>query len=155
MDVDGAPLVRIVGKDATLWIRLTVCGVTRLGVGSVSAQAFERDKQLIGDAIRNAAMRFGVALDLWSKEELSDPGEQSIPVQRPQAKTAPDLKPGWDNLDEQLAEHLDIAARIKARPDHLRETPRQFKLDHGWPLPADKWIALDQLVAEIEAQVST
>lgn len=25
---------------------------------------------LLDDALRNAAMRFGVALDLWSKEEL-------------------------------------------------------------------------------------
>ena len=43
----------------------TVCGVTRIGVGDGKSM-----KELIGDAIRNAAMRFGVALDLWSKEEL-------------------------------------------------------------------------------------
>lgn len=48
-----------------LWIRLTVAGVTRIGVGDGSSM-----KERIGDAIRNAAMRFGVALDLWSKEEL-------------------------------------------------------------------------------------
>jgi hypothetical protein len=48
-----------------LWIRLTVCGVTRIGVGDGMSM-----KERIGDAIRNAAMRFGVALDLWSKEEL-------------------------------------------------------------------------------------
>lgn len=49
-----------------LWIRLTVCGVTRYGVGDGSSI-----KEAIGDAIRNAAMRFGVALDLWAKEDLS------------------------------------------------------------------------------------
>lgn len=48
-----------------LWIRLTVCGVTRYGYGDGSSV-----KECIGDAIRNAAMRFGVALDLWSKDEL-------------------------------------------------------------------------------------
>lgn len=48
-----------------LWIRLTVCGVTRYGVGDGATV-----KECIGDAIRNAAMRFGVALDLWGKEEL-------------------------------------------------------------------------------------
>lgn len=48
-----------------LWIKLTVCGVTRIGVGDGNSA-----KELIGDAIRNAAMRFGVALDLWSKDEL-------------------------------------------------------------------------------------
>jgi hypothetical protein len=69
---DGGPLVRNDGNNAVLWIRLTVCGVTRLGVGIVGAGAFELDKQLISDAIRNAAMRFGVALDLWSKEALHE-----------------------------------------------------------------------------------
>lgn len=51
-----------------LWIKLTVCGVTRYGYGDGPDP-----KQCISDAIRNAAMRFGVALDLWSKEELPAP----------------------------------------------------------------------------------
>jgi hypothetical protein len=59
------------GKPVGLWIRLTVCGVTRMGYGSVDAGAFDAEKQLIGDALRNAAMRFGVALELWSKSERS------------------------------------------------------------------------------------
>jgi hypothetical protein len=67
---DGRPLVTIRGSNVIMWIRLTVCSVTRIGCGTVKADAFDAEKQLIGDAIRNAAMRFGVALDLWSKEEL-------------------------------------------------------------------------------------
>ena len=67
---DGGPLVRITGTDAELWIRLTVCGVTRIGVGTAPAKSFELSKQLVSDAIRNAAMRFGVALDLWAREDL-------------------------------------------------------------------------------------
>lgn len=54
-------------RDAGLWIHLTVCGVTRPGVGDGKSA-----KECIGDAIRNAAMRFGVALDLWAKEDLHD-----------------------------------------------------------------------------------
>src|SRR5690606_32615245 len=42
-----------------------ICGVTRIGVGDGKSA-----KECIGDAIRNAAMRFGVALDLWAKEAL-------------------------------------------------------------------------------------
>ncbi len=68
---DGRPLIIVRGSEASMWIRLTVAGVTRIGVGSVKSDGFDVEKQLIGDAIRNAAMRFGVALDLWSKEELS------------------------------------------------------------------------------------
>jgi hypothetical protein len=58
------------GFPIGLWIKLTVCGVTRYGFGSCEANKFDPIKELIGDAIRNAAMRFGVALDLWTKEEL-------------------------------------------------------------------------------------
>ena len=61
-DAMGLPMEDRAGN---LWIRLTVCGVTRIGVGDGKTA-----KEKIGDALRNAAMRFGVALDLWSKEEL-------------------------------------------------------------------------------------
>lgn len=76
---EGLPLIR----DGQLWIRLTVCGVTRPGVGDGSS-----DKERIGDAIRNAAMRFGVALDLWAKEDLSAVHD---PEARPVAEAKRDL----------------------------------------------------------------
>jgi len=76
------------GNPVGLWIKLTIAGVTRLGFGSVVAGAFDAEKQLIGDAIRNAAMRFGVALDLWSKSDLHDqkanPPAQLPPVDVPE-----------------------------------------------------------------------
>lgn len=52
-------------EEGNLWIRLTVCGVTRPGCGDGRNM-----KERIGDAIRNASMRYGVALSLWSKDEL-------------------------------------------------------------------------------------
>lgn len=59
-----------------LWIYLTVCGVTRPGYGNAASKQFgdpgNREKEIIGDALRNAAMRFGAALDLWHKGELHD-----------------------------------------------------------------------------------
>jgi hypothetical protein len=64
LDAMGLPAY---DQKGGLWIRLTVAGVTRLGYGDGPDP-----KQRIGDAIRNAAMRFGVALDLWSKEEVSN-----------------------------------------------------------------------------------
>lgn len=48
-----------------LWIMLTIGGVTRPGFGN--AENGKGAKEAIGDALRNAAMRFGVALDLWAK----------------------------------------------------------------------------------------
>jgi 5'-3' exonuclease len=67
---NGLPLFDQTGG---LWIRLTVCGVTRFGYGHAPSKTFQepgaREKEIIGDALRNAAMRFGAALDLWHKGE--------------------------------------------------------------------------------------
>jgi hypothetical protein len=65
MGVDPTTGLPVVDSKGNLWIRLTICGVTRIGVGDGKSA-----KECIGDAIRNAAMRFGVALDLWAKEDL-------------------------------------------------------------------------------------
>lgn len=55
----------------SMWIALTVAGVTRYGFGSVEGKTGgDAVKEVIGDAIRNAAMRFGVALNLWAKSDL-------------------------------------------------------------------------------------
>ena len=82
-DTDGLPLfVGDPDHPRGLWIKLTVGGITRLGFGSVGAGAFDAEKQLIGDAIRNAAMRFGVALDLWRKEEPPDTTDDQPPSTR-------------------------------------------------------------------------
>jgi len=54
-----------------MWIRLTVCGVTRYGFGDAQGKTGgDAIKEIIGDALRNAAMRFGAALDLWHKGDL-------------------------------------------------------------------------------------
>jgi hypothetical protein len=56
-------------ENGGLWIKLTVCGVTRYGYGEPQGRdKFDAKKGAIGNAIRNASMRFGVALDLWAKE---------------------------------------------------------------------------------------
>lgn len=74
------------GAPIGLWIKLTVGGITRFGFGSCEANKFDPVKELIGDALRNAAMRFGVALDLWSKEELEvakQDSPEATPVSTP------------------------------------------------------------------------
>lgn len=62
-----------IDEHGGLWIRLTVAGVTRLGYGDAGGKKGPNAiKEAIGDAIRNAAMRFGVALDLWAKEDIAN-----------------------------------------------------------------------------------
>jgi hypothetical protein len=73
---DGLPVMDGFGG---MWIKLTVCGVTRMGYGHAGdKQGGDAIKEVIGDALRNAAMRFGAALDLWHKGDLH--GEEQEPV---------------------------------------------------------------------------
>lgn len=68
MDERGMP---VLDQTGGMWIKLTVCGVTRLGYGDADGKTGGNAvKERIGDALRNAAMRFGAALDLWHKGEL-------------------------------------------------------------------------------------
>lgn len=61
-----------------MWIKLTVCGVTRLGYGHPDGKTGgDAVKETIGDALRNAAMRFGAALDLWHKGDLHKHGDEA------------------------------------------------------------------------------
>lgn len=66
---EGLPALDPFGRG--LWIKLTVCGVSRYGYGAADGKSGgDAMKEMIGDALRNAAMRFGAALDLWHKGDL-------------------------------------------------------------------------------------
>lgn len=68
ISTEGVP---VRDKYGGMWIKLTVCGVTRLGYGHAGDKTGgDAIKEIIGDALRNAAMRFGAALELWHKGDL-------------------------------------------------------------------------------------
>jgi hypothetical protein len=78
LDANGLPAI---DRDGGLWIKLTVCGVTRLGYGDAQGKTGgDAMKERIGDALRNAAMRFGAALDLWHKGVLHMETEDDAPA---------------------------------------------------------------------------
>lgn len=83
-------------KLGGLWIKLTVLGVTRIGYGDATGKVGgDAIKELIGDALRNAAMRFGCALELWHKGELhapeaTDDAAQNLP--EPQRESISDTR---------------------------------------------------------------
>ena len=63
-----------------LWIRLTVAGMARFGYGDAAGKhGPSATKEAIGDALRNAAMRFGAALELWHKGDWES--DTFIPAQ--------------------------------------------------------------------------
>jgi len=67
-DENGLPAI---DRDGGLWIRLTVAGMTRIGYGDAPGKmGGDAMKERIGDALRNAGIRFGAALDLWHKGDL-------------------------------------------------------------------------------------
>ena len=69
-DSDGLPKF---DENGGLWIKLTVCGVTRYGYGEPATRdKYDQKKSCIGNALRNAAMRYAEALDLWAKESLAE-----------------------------------------------------------------------------------
>lgn len=65
----GQPIFR----DGGLWIRVTVLGVTRIGFGDAQDKTGPNAiKEIIGDGIRNAGLRFGIATYLWNKSEAAE-----------------------------------------------------------------------------------
>lgn len=114
-------------RPVGLWMTLTVAGVTRLGMGTCERGQVDAEKVLIGDALRNAAMRFGVALDLWVRGHADDAEAQTTGRTRPQAEP--------DTGDKSISDKVfhELAGRISALPEPQREAIADTWLDLGLP----------------------
>ena len=123
-DERGMP---ILDQNGGLWITLTIQGVTRKGYGDAQANGSNKSqgdliKEAIGDAIRNAAMRFGVALELWHKGEFAkdddinddEPEPKQEKPQYPQDRFDEKLK-GWEGLISEGVTPQTIINQIAAR----------------------------------------
>lgn len=153
---DGLP-----GFDASggLWIKLTVCGVTRLGYGHAATSQYKevgsREKEVIGDALRNAAMRFGAALDLWHKGELHVEHEEEKEVPKEKRETPAEIPINKENPKCKLCgsimliskngqhyycenwrdgrDHKTIKITSKSKEKMVEEIPPE--LDHNYDIP--------------------
>lgn len=110
VDADGVPIIR----GGSMWIKLTVCGVTRIGVGDAGGKyGTNATKEIVGDAIRNAAMRFGCGLEMWFEQDGDE--YDSPPPVKPSERTESDSKapfkiivrPNATKAQKRLAEALD------------------------------------------------
>lgn len=135
-DERGLPLLDETGG---LWIKLTVCGVTRWGYGDAGTKkGGDAMKERIGDALRNAGMRFGAALDLWHKGDLhgDDTPEEPVPEQDTSHKArAGRIATGVKNGDTEAA-----ASAMSGWPEAtlngvwaLLDAATQYKLTAAWP----------------------
>jgi hypothetical protein len=105
-DANGLPAYRVENGMAHMAGWLTILGVRRLGVGSVMHNKPDLLKELISDFIRNASMRFGVCLSLWTKQEWDDVSYTS---------STPSTKPAIALKDATIS----ISKASSARPDPL------------------------------------
>lgn len=148
---DGLP---VRDREGGLWIRLTVAGVTRLGYGDADGKAGPSAvKEAIGDALRNGAMRFGVALDLWHKDgELhqdtddpapAQPTEQPRPASRSQQprngaqngpQTPTDPAPAASAADMVKAARGRLGAAAEENRWDLTRVANLYKAQNGHPI---------------------
>ena len=106
---NGAPAL---DQSGGMWIKLTVCGVTRLGYGHADGKSGgDAIKEVIGDALRNAAMRFGAALDLWHKGDLH--GDDEAPIVAGPAEMACDSLTNAASLEQLSAIWRDLPRAVK------------------------------------------
>lgn len=146
------------GSPVGMWIKLTVGGVTRLGYGSVPSGQPDAVKVLIGDALRNAAMRFGVALDLWAKGDRADPtaenatasagkaarrsGGQSAADAFENATPAPPRQSGRPQPAPPSPEATDADAQVFADRAHKARAADEIEAIHREAREAGKVAAL-------------
>ncbi len=149
------------GKDGRLHVEgveiaLTVCGVTRVEAGGPQRQdGFANEiKNAYSDALKRAAMRFGVALTIWESsveaqydEDVNPDYEPPAPAPR-QTPQEPQNAAETTTIQERtIAEAWDMASEAQPYPavvNHLR----QLQADAS----PDQWTAIKRALAAIKAK---
>lgn len=103
VDEHGLP---IFDRNNGLWIFITILDVTRPAYGDAEGKSGgDAIKAAISDAIKNGAMRFGVGLDLWSKEDLA-------PAEMPPVEVPAVAPPAPDNTTDETIDWLAVPASV-------------------------------------------
>lgn len=124
-------------KYGGLWIRLTIAGVTRLGYGDAGTKTGGNAvKEAIGDALRNAAMRFGVGLDLWGAkfkdpDDDQDQDDDAPPLAPPAQEAPPKVRPLSQQEVDELYRKLTTATSMNELEPVIQEA-------------RDKWLAVPE-----------
>ena len=138
----GGPMIHKQGNRLVMWGYLTVCDVRRLCVGTCEDRKGDPEKELIGDLLRNGAMRFGIGTKLWSKAVDADPAGSG-------AAGGYDRTPPRDDPIEALM------ARLKAVDDMQKMDLKVLAAENGKKLTASAFAAdpvwADLVAAHLEA----
>jgi hypothetical protein len=141
LDEAGLPARTKVGNMVQAGFWMTLLGHRRYCVGSVEDRKADQAKELVSDAIRNGAMRYGVALSLWTKNEWEDLTHTPAPAPAPKQATKPVVKPvsketvikfieacSNENLDhDKVADHAGVDLAGPINTDDLSKLRESFK----------------------------
>jgi hypothetical protein len=123
--------IRQIGDIMTVTVAITIDGITREGVGTGVANTELGIKKAEHDALKRAAVKFGIARELYRKESDVIEREGAIPVQQkaeyptnPVAKSLSDLVSA-----KQLGMIRAIAREIGIDPDEECNTAMQCRTD--------------------------
>lgn len=157
---DGRPAINVVNGMAVMWGKLTVLGQSRLGVGSARHDKPDLDKELIGDFLRNAAMRFGISLSLWSKSEWEE--QQAAPRKAAEPKPVSQdfvakfreacVKKGVDADEVAAAAGVNLAEITDADAPKLRDAFKQADQKPVDPVDTVKHVFGDQVKVVAQPQ---
>jgi len=136
----GGPKITPQGKRLVLWGYLEVLGVQRLCVGTCDAGKGDPEKELIGDLLRNGAMRFGIGTKLWSKAVDADPAGSGrsggYEPRRPAPPAAPQPAPAALALFERVkatkGTPLADLLRGLAAENNRKLTAAELDADPAW-----------------------
>lgn len=150
---DGLPLL---DKMGGMWIELTIGGVTRLGYGDAQGKSMSTTsiKEIIGDALRNAGMRFGGALNLWHKGDLfenaveqgkiaAETGPAATTARATRQRTAPAATPAVQPAAEPAPQAQPPLTAMEQKalgnpPEQSAPAPEPAPEASG-PVPPDGW----------------
>jgi hypothetical protein len=122
-----------------------------LGVGSVRADKPDLDKELVGDFLRNASMRFGICLSLWSKSEWEEhPATAPKPVGVVSQENIDRFKAACKeaNLDPNLVAQEAGVLLIGLKDADMGKLRDAFKKMKDQPTPKPTDIPLSNIEAE-------
>ena len=147
MGEDGAPKFDNING---MWIRLTVCDVTRLGYGHAGdKRGGDAIKEIIGDALRNAAMRFGAALDLWHKGELHVAEDEGKDDRAKQLDAGAGIKEAWaDGVKDALPANASPEQTAQAYADQIFADMKRARTPKSVTSAWDKRAAIINRIAD-------
>lgn len=142
---DGSPVILSKNNRLVLWGKLTVAGHSRIAVGTCEPNKGDPEKELIGDLLRNGAMRFGIGTRLWSKATGADPvGREDVSgPARPEMLDSDIVGRFRAKAHEDGVDDVAVADIVRAATNGRTSNPNMVHADEERALKAAyaKWTA--------------